>query len=204
MKKENKSNNISDEELSLISVISGLDNKLEELDHNISLISKENNSLSKNTISGKKIDKKIKDLEDKIQLISKSISESQESSGSEKYLNTMPTKDIIGAKRKGYAVAGNLRLKRIDTIEKSLNRLIKKFDLAFGGSFDINKTPESDNLEITSEEYLVSPEEFYIRSKRIFFGFLFSIIIIFLLIIVTTENYIFENYIFVKLSGIII
>tara|TARA_B100001996_G_C18663391_1_gene593943 strand:+ start:1365 stop:1979 length:615 start_codon:yes stop_codon:yes gene_type:complete len=204
VKKENKSNNISDEELSLISVISGLDNKLEELDHNISLISKENNSLSKNTISGKKIDKKIKDLEDKIQLISKSISESQESSGSEKYLNTMPTKDIIGTKRKGYAVAENLRLKRIDTIEKSLNRLIKKFDLAFGSSFDINKTPESDNLEITSEEYLVSPEEFYIRSKRIFFGFLFSIIIIFLLIIVTTENYIFENYIFVKLSGIII
>jgi len=194
VKKENKSNNISDEELSLISVISGLDNKLEELDHNISLISKEKNNISKGITSEKEINKKIKDLEKKIQAISKSISENQESSVSNKYLNTMPTRGRIGVMRKGYAVADNLRLKRIDTIEKSLNNLVKKFNLAFGDSFDTNKT----------EEYLVSPEEFYIRSKRIFFGFLFSIIIIFLLILATTENYIFENYIFAKLSGLII
>ena len=36
----NKNENISDIELSLISAISSLDNKLEELDHNISLLAK--------------------------------------------------------------------------------------------------------------------------------------------------------------------
>ena len=35
MNKDEKSKTISDIELSLISVISGLDNKLEELDHNL-------------------------------------------------------------------------------------------------------------------------------------------------------------------------
>ena len=39
---DNKKNNISDEELSLISIIANLENKLEELDHNISLLSKDN------------------------------------------------------------------------------------------------------------------------------------------------------------------
>jgi len=189
VKKENKNKKISDEELSLISVISGLDNKLEELDHNISLISKETLNLSKDTISEKEINKKIQDIEEKIQSISKSISENNESFVNDKYLNTMPIRAGIGTKRKGYAVADNLRLKRIDAIEKSLNNLIKKFGLAFGKSFDIDKT--SNKSESSSEEYLISPDEFYIRSKRIFFGFLFCIIIISLLIIMTTEYYIF-------------
>jgi len=191
VKKENKNKKISDEELSLISVISGLDNKLEELDHNISLISKETLNLSKDTISEKEINKKIQDIEEKIQSISKSISENNESFVNDKYLNTMPIRAGIGTKRKGYAVADNLRLKRIDAIEKSLNDLIKKFDLAFGKSFDTGKTLESNKSESSSEEYLISPDEFYIRSKRIFFGFLFCIIIISLLIIMTTEYYIF-------------
>ena len=61
---DNKKNNISDEELSLISIIANLENKLEELDHNISLLSKDNafekmNSDSNNVIFKKFMKSKI-------------------------------------------------------------------------------------------------------------------------------------------------
>ena len=62
----NEKNNISDAELSLISAISGLDNKLEELDHNISLLSKENKSSSVNLSSDSELHKRVKELEEKI------------------------------------------------------------------------------------------------------------------------------------------
>ena len=62
MKKEDKTNNISDSELSLISVISGLDNKLEELDHNLALILKAENQLLEFNINEKEINKKIQEL----------------------------------------------------------------------------------------------------------------------------------------------
>ena len=48
-------NNISDAELSLISAISGLDNKLEELDHNISLLSNQTQNSTDNLESDKEI-----------------------------------------------------------------------------------------------------------------------------------------------------
>ena len=65
MKKEDKPNKISDSELSLISVISGLDNKLEELDHNLALMSKAGNHSLQVNINEKEINKKIQDLEKK-------------------------------------------------------------------------------------------------------------------------------------------
>ena len=66
MKKEKNLNNISDEELSLISLISALDNKLEELDHNISLISKDNPKALQNNKSNNQVNEKIKAIENKI------------------------------------------------------------------------------------------------------------------------------------------
>ena len=63
----NKNENISDIELSLISVISALENKLEELDHNISLLSKEKNkSSSVNLSSDSELYKRVKELEEKV------------------------------------------------------------------------------------------------------------------------------------------
>ena len=56
---DNKKNNISDEELSLISIIANLENKLEELDHNISLLSKDNAFEKMNSDSNNVIFKRI-------------------------------------------------------------------------------------------------------------------------------------------------
>ena len=59
---DNKKNNISDEELSLISIIANLENKLEELDHNISLLSKDNAFEKMNSDSNNVIFKKFTKL----------------------------------------------------------------------------------------------------------------------------------------------
>ena len=63
---DNKKNNISDEELSLISIIANLENKLEELDHNISLLSKDNPFEKINSVSNNVILKKIHEIENNI------------------------------------------------------------------------------------------------------------------------------------------
>ena len=73
---DNKKNNISDEELSLISIIANLENKLEELDHNISLLSKDNafekiNSDSNNVILKKFMKLKIIYLESTTEYLKK-------------------------------------------------------------------------------------------------------------------------------------
>ena len=120
----NEKNNISDAELSLISAISGLDNKLEELDHNISLLSKENKSSSVNSSSDLELYKRVKELEDKILKLD---SENRPDFG-KKYLNTLPARGRFSNAKKGYVAAENLRLKRIESIEKSLNEIHKKFD----------------------------------------------------------------------------
>ena len=81
-------------------------------------------------------------------------------------------------------VADNLRLKRIEIIERTLAGLLKK------SHNDAN--PESnDTNQQKIIQYKISPEEFYIRSRRIFFGFIFSIGMVFLLIIVSTGTNIF-------------
>ena len=183
MKKENT---ISDEELSLISLISGLDNRLEELDHNISMISVD---------SSKKQDDQFKEkiniIENKILELENIIKNEKKVMGSVNYLNTMPSKRVINQNRKGNLAADNLRLKRIDTIERTLNDLVVKFNNHF---VDLEKNIEKNDND-TSEDYsdneVISNEEFYTRSRRILFGFIFSISIIFLLIIVSTGINIF-------------
>tara|TARA_B100001093_G_scaffold442201_1_gene443776 strand:+ start:580 stop:1134 length:555 start_codon:yes stop_codon:yes gene_type:complete len=182
----NEKNNISDAELSLISAISGLDNKLEELDHNISLLSKENKNSSKNLSSDYDLDKRVKELEEKIL---KLYIENKPDSG-KKYLNTLPVKGRFSNPKKGYVVAENLRLKRIETIEKSLNEIHKKFN---EHSFQSNKTKEVDidNGRKSNDSDITIPDEFYLRSKGIFFGFIFSIALVFLLIVVSSGTNIF-------------
>ena len=188
MKKENT---ISDEELSLISLISGLDNRLEELDHNISMISVDS---SKNTSSKKQDDQfkeKINIIENKILELENIIKNEKKVTGSVNYLNTMPSKRVINQNRKGNLAADNLRLKRIDTIERTLNDLVVKFNNHFVVLEKNIEKNDSNTSEDYSDNEVISNEEFYTRSRRIFFGFIFSISIIFLLIIVSTGINIF-------------
>ena len=182
----NEKNNISDAELSLISAISGLDNKLEELDHNISLLSKENKNSSKSLSSDYNLDKRVKELEEKILKLS---IENKTDSG-KKYLNTLPAKGRFSNLKKGYVAAENLRLKRIESIEKSLNEMHKKFN---EHSSQTNKIKEIDfeNGKKNNDSNVTMPDEFYLRSKGIFFGFIFSIALVFLLIVVSSGTNIF-------------
>ena len=191
MKKEDKTNNISDSELSLISVISGLDNKLEELDHNLALILKAENLTLQPNINEKEINKKIQELEELILHMNKKFSEKNKTTSNAKYINTVSSKSRIGPTRNGYALADNLRLKRIDSIEQQLNELSKKFDEAFKVTPPKKISHINTYQENTLEEYLETSDDFYVRSRRIFFAFIFSIAIIFLLIIVSTETNIF-------------
>tara|TARA_B100001093_G_scaffold484296_1_gene517583 strand:+ start:631 stop:1185 length:555 start_codon:yes stop_codon:yes gene_type:complete len=182
----NKKNNISDAELSLISAISGLDNKLEELDHNISLLSKENKNVTKNLPSDPDLQKRVKDLEEKIF----KLDGKNKTDLGKKYLNTLPAKGRFSSTKKGYFTADNLRLKRIESIEKSINQLHKKFDnYSFQSKNDNEVTFENDREDSDSDDII--PDEFYLRSKGIFFGFIFSIVLVFLLIIVSSGINIF-------------
>ena len=190
MKKEKNLNNISDEELSLISIISRLDNKLEELDHNISLISKDIPQSSQNVGNNNKIQEKIKDIENRISSLEGIIKSQSNESTKKIYNNTMPSRGFKSS-RKGYAAAENLRLKRIESIEKTLNSLVAKYENNLGNYKEPSNIFEDNNIEYNSSDYPVSSDEFYKGSRRIFFGFIFSICILFLLIIVATETYIF-------------
>lgn len=182
----NKNENISDIELSLISVISALENKLEELDHNISLLSKENKSSSVNLSSDSELYKRVKELEEK----SLKLDSENSCDFTKKYLNTLPAKGRFSNSRKGYIVAENLRLKRIESIEKSLNEIHKKFDEY---SLQTNKIKEVnfDSGKKDNDSDNIMPDGFYPRSEGIFFGFIFSLVLVFLLIIVSSEINIF-------------
>ena len=179
-------NNISDAELSLISAISGLDNKLEELDHNISLLSKENKNATINLPNDSELYKRVKELEEKILKLD---SENKNGFG-KKYLNTMPVKGRFSNSKKGYVAADNLRLKRIESIEESLDQLHKKFDEY---SFQSKKLEEVTfkSARKDNDSDVAMPDEFYLRSKGIFFGFIFSIVLVFLLIVVSSGTNIF-------------
>ena len=190
MKKiEDKKNNISDEELSLISIISNLENKLEELDHNLSLMPKNNSTSGTSLEDNKEINAKIDKLEQKILEINHIISNKRITKNDDKYLSTMPSRNRMNINKKGYAVADSLRLKRIESIEKKLNDFIKNF----GQETNINNSSE-DSKNIVKSEYVMNSNDRYARSRGIFFGFLFSITIIFLLIIVSTESYNFSEF----------
>ena len=63
--------------------------------------------------------------------MNKKFSEKNKTTSNAKYINTVSSKSRIGPTRNGYALADNLRLKRIDSIEQQLNELSKKFDEAF-------------------------------------------------------------------------
>ena len=115
---DNKKNNISDEELSLISIIANLENKLEELDHNISLLSKDNPFEKINSVSNNVILKKIHEIENNISRINNRISNKKENSDADTYVSTMPSRSRINLNKRGYAAADNLRLKRIESIKK--------------------------------------------------------------------------------------
>ena len=191
MNEEDKLKKISDMELSLISAISGLDNKLEELDHNLALISKSGKEFSKSNISGNDINKKILDFEEKLISLDKKISETNLNTKNDKYINTIPSNSRIGPVRKGYALAENLRLKRIDSLEQQLSDLVKQFNEKFPSSKNNDEIKVSFKQENYTPEKITTEDFIYERSRGIFFGFLFSIAIIFLLIIVSTETNIF-------------
>ena len=191
MNEEDKSKKISDMELSLISAISGLDNKLEELDHNLALISKSGIQFSNSNISENDINKKIQNFEEKLISLDKKISEKILISKNDKYINTIPSKSKIGPVRKGYALAENLRLKRIDSLEQQLSDLAKQFNEKFPASKNNNEIKVSSMKENTISEIVITEDFVYERSKGMFFAFLFSIAIIFLLIIVSTGTNIF-------------
>ena len=187
MKKiEDKKNNISDEELSLISIISNLENKLEELDHNLSLMTKNNSTSGTSLENNKEINAKIDKLEQKILEINHIISNKKITNNDDKYLSTMPSRNRMNINKKGYAAADSLRLKRIESIEKKLNDFIKNFSQ----ETSLNKP----NKDIVKSEYVMNSNDRYARSRGIFFGFLFSITIIFLLIIVSKESYNFSEF----------
>ena len=191
MNEEDKSKKISDMELSLISAISGLDNKLEELDHNLALISKSGIKFSNSNISENDINKKIQNFEEKLISLDKKISEKILISKNDKYINTIPSKSKIGPVRKGYALAENLRLKRIDSLEQQLSDLAKQFNEKFPASKNNNEIKVSTIEENTKSEIVITEDFVYERSKGMFFAFLFSIAIVFLLIIVSTGTNIF-------------
>lgn len=191
MNEEDKSKKISDMELSLISAISGLDNKLEELDHNLALISKSGTQFSNSNISENDINKKIQNFEEKLISLDKKISEKILITKNDKYINTIPSKSKIGPVRKGYALAENLRLKRIDSLEQQLSDLAKQFNEKFPASKNNNEIKVSSIEENTKSEIVITEDFVYERSKGMFFAFLFSIAIIFLLIIVSTGTNIF-------------
>ena len=181
----NKNENISDIELSLISVISALENKLEELDHNISLLSKENKSSSVNLSSDSELYKRVKELEEK----SLKLDNENSCDFTKKYLNTLPAKGRFSNSRKGYIVAENLRLKRIESIEKSLNEIHKKFDEY---SLQTNKIKEVnfDSGKKDNDSDNIMPDGFYQDRKEYFWFYLFSRAC-FLLIIVSSGINIF-------------
>tara|TARA_B110000305_G_scaffold110501_1_gene124438 strand:- start:624 stop:1178 length:555 start_codon:yes stop_codon:yes gene_type:complete len=183
VKKQKNTEDISEIELSLIAAISGLDNKLEELDHNLSMLSDRGSNLKQPLIDLNKINSKIKELEAKIERISQQNS-SEKTSTDESYLKIITSQSRSTNKRKGYVVADNLRLKRIEIIERTLAGLLKK-------SHNDTNPLSNDSSQQKIIQYKVSPEEFYIRSRGIFFGFIFSISIVFLLIIVSTGTNIF-------------
>ena len=185
-KTKDKKNNISDDELSLISIISNLENKLEELDHNLSLMPKNNSSSSNSLENNKEINIKIDKLEKQILEINHIISNKKTTNDDDKYLSTMPSRNRMNINKKGYAAADSLRLKRIESIEKKLNDFIKNFSQ----ETSLNKP----NKDIVKSEYVMNSNDRYARSRGIFFGFLFSITIIFLLIIVSTESYNFSEF----------
>ena len=191
MNEEDKSKKISDMELSLISAISGLDNKLEELDHNLALISKSGIQFSNSNISENDINKKIQNFEEKLISLDKKISEKILITKNDKYINTIPSKSKIGPVRKGYALAENLRLKRIDSLEQQLSDLAIQFNEKFPASKNNNEIKVSSIEENTKSEIVITEDFVYERSKGMFFAFLFSIAIVFLLIIVSTGTNIF-------------
>ena len=191
MNEEDKSKKISDMELSLISAISGLDNKLEELDNNLALISKSGIKFSNSNISENDINKKIQNFEEKLISLDKKISEKILITKNDKYINTIPSKSKIGPVRKGYALAENLRLKRIDSLEQQLSDLAKQFNEKFPASKNNNEIKVSSMEENTKSKIVITEDFVYERSKGMFFAFLFSIAIVFLLIIVSTGTNIF-------------
>ena len=187
---DNKKNNISDEELSLISIIANLENKLEELDHNISLLSKDNAFEKMNSDSYNVIFKKIHEIENNISQINNRISNKKENSDADTYVSTMPSRSRINLNKRGYAAADNLRLKRIESIEKKLNDFIKEYNA------QTNKSAKYlDNSSYDGSESEVTLDDYYARSRGIFFGFLFSIVLIFLLIMVSTKSYFYFEFI---------
>ena len=188
-KNQDKKNNISDEELSLISIISNLENKLEELDHNLSSLPKNISSESISPENNEELYTKIDNLEKQISTINEIISNNKVIDNGDKYFSTMPSRKRINVNNKGYAAADVLRLKRIESIEKKLNDLIR----ASGGNV-VNTNQDESVKDVGRSEYVMSANDRYARSRGIFFGFLFSIVIVFLLIMVSTESYYFVDF----------
>ena len=80
--------------------------------------------------------------------------------------------------------------KRIESIEKKLNDFIEEYNAG------TNKSAKYlDKTSYDCSESEVTIDDYYARSRGIFFGFLFSIVLIFLLIIVSTQSYFYFEFI---------
>ena len=134
--------------------------------------------------------KKIHEIENNISRINNRISNKKENSDVDSYVSTMPSRSRINLNKRGYAAADNLRLKRIESIEKKLNDFIKEYNAG------TNKSAKYlDNSSYDGSESEVTLDDYYARSRGIFFGFLFSIVLIFLLIMVSTKSYFYFEFI---------
>ena len=182
-----KTEKISDIELSLITAISALENNLEELDHNISNLLKDRFESKNQLILAEKVMIRISQLEKKIA----TMEEHQKDQIDKKFFNhsSLDTniKNKFGVKRKrnGYETADYLRVKRIESIEQELKILSKKFSIKFDEKNEVEQ-------KINKENYEPIIRDLYGHSRRLYFSFLFSMIIIFLLIIVVNEINIFS------------
>ena len=114
-------NNISDAELSLISAISGLDNKLEELDHNISFLSKQTRNSTDNTANDKELNDRISTLERKIIELGDQVSRQSSTEISNQYLNTFPTKGRFSGQKKRVRFSREFKIKE-DRVYRKISK----------------------------------------------------------------------------------
>ena len=178
---------VSDIELSLITAISALENNLAELDHNISNLLKDRSELKNNQIIVEKAIMRLSQLENKLAAIEKYQKKQKDNEFFIQSSSPTKMKSKFGVKRKknGYEAADFLRVKRIENIEQELRILSKKF------SARIDEKNQAEQ-RIDKKNYQPIIRDLYEHSRRLYFSFLFSLIIIFLLIIVANDINIFS------------
>jgi len=178
---------VTDIELSLITAISALENNLAELDHNISNLLKDRSESKNNRILVEKVIMRLSQLENKLAVIEEYEKKQKDNKFFVQSSSPTKIKSKFGVirKKKGYEAADFLRVKRIESIEQELRILSKKFSERF-------EEKNQAEQRIDKENYQPIIRDSYGHSRRLYFSFLFSLIIIFLLIIVANDINIFS------------